>query len=186
MNYEMTENEFTRIESCTQQLDLMSSLCALILKSDNAVPIDGLGSFLFAQQEALGATLKAMQERMDAQLVLNRSAAATALVSKPATMAISADLLVRIMEVCSGAIREEKAIMELHGQIYEATVMQGEMEPWAAFDAALIRQGFDITTTVKNGGFQFTIKKAKPKKAALSQEPHKAPVRKRDRLVASA
>lgn len=185
MHYELPQDEFNRIESCMHQIDLMAGLCALITAGHNAITIEGLGSFLSAQQEALNATLKTVEERRNAQRVLNQEAA-TAIVNKPATMEISAGLLVRIMKVCSGETRDEKAVMELHDELYDATVLHGEGAPLKALYSALDSQGFDITSTIRNGDSTFTITQAKPKKAAQPKEPPKAPARKRDRLAASA
>lgn len=183
MNFELTQEEINRILSCKEQMIFISDLCCMA-EGRHGITIEGLGSFLTAQVEILQATIKVAEERKSAQWVLNQDAAA-AIVNKPATMAMTADLLVRIMEVCSGGVRDEKAVMELHNELYDATVPHGEGEPLRAFYSALYRQGFDINSTARNGISTFTIKRAKPKKAVQSPEASKDPVRKRDKLVAA-
>ena len=184
MNFELTQEEINRLQFCKDQMTFISDLC-FMTEGNHPITIEGLGSFLTAQIETLQATVNVAEERYGAQLILNKKAAA-AIVEKPAAMAITADLLVRIMKVCSGEIRGEKTVMELHDELYDATVLHGEGAPLRALYLALVRQGFDISSMTRNGASTFTIKQAKPKKAAQPHEPQKAPARKRDRLVASA
>ena len=183
MNFELTQEEINRLQFCKEQMVFISDLCCMA-EGNHPITIEGLGSFLTAQVEILQATIKVAEERESAQRVLNQAAAA-AIVNKPATMAMTADLLVRIMEVCSGGVRDEKAAMELHNELYDATVPYGEAAPLKALYLALRRQGFDINSTSVNGVSTFTIKQAKTKKAAHSPAAPAGTARKRDKLVAA-
>lgn len=71
MNYQLTETEFNAVESCLKQMDLMTDLCSLV-EGRHSISIDGLQSFLCAQQEVLHATLEAATERLHAQLASNK------------------------------------------------------------------------------------------------------------------
>lgn len=184
MHYELTENEFNRIQDSMRQMDLVTDLCSYVPQGYHALNTDGLQSFLCAQQEVLHATLKALAERQEAQRKANQNAAEVA-ASKPTVLPISADLLVRVMQVCSGAIQDDKAIMELNSELYDATVTQGEAEPLRAFYTALHRQGCNVSTVVGNGMQQTTIKRVKSMKSAQPAKPPKVATRKRERLVGS-
>lgn len=70
MNYQLSENEFFALESCMRQLDFITDLCSNISGSPS-ISVDGLQSFLCAQQETLHATTKAAEERHQAQTVLD-------------------------------------------------------------------------------------------------------------------
>lgn len=185
MDYQLSEDEFNSIYSCMHQMDLMASLCAYVPQGHHAVPTAALESFLCTQHRALQAAINAVEGRKDAERVAKQEAAA-ATASKPEPMPISANLLVRIMDVCSGGVRGEKAVMELHNELYDATIPHGEGEPLKALYLALRRQGFVISSTTTNGVLNFTIKHgSKPKKAAPSQVVPTGAARKRDKLVAA-
>ena len=70
MSYQLSEDEFNRLESCVNQIDFVTDLCSHI-EGRKEIPMDGLQSFLCAQQEALQATIKAADERASAQRALN-------------------------------------------------------------------------------------------------------------------
>ncbi len=70
MSYQLSENEFNRLESCVSQLDFVTDLCSHIA-GRKEITLDGLQSFLCAQQEVLQATIKAADERASAQRALN-------------------------------------------------------------------------------------------------------------------
>ena len=185
MDYQISEDEFNSITSCADQIDLLTSLCAYIPTGHHAITIAGLDSFLCAQNRVLRATLKALEEREEAQRKTEHSAAAAERGS-PAPPSISSELLVRVMAACSGAVSDDAAILQIHEDLFDATVMHGNGEPLKAFYAALQRQGVGINVIVGNGVCQTTITRGTPRKA---RQPTKAPrvaSRKRDRLVASA
>ena len=71
MRYQLSDNEFFILVSCMNQLDLITDLCSNISGSPS-ITADGLQSFLYAQQEALHAAIKAVEERHEAQTVLDR------------------------------------------------------------------------------------------------------------------
>ena len=70
MSYQLSETEFNRLESCVSQIDFVTDLCSHIA-GRKEITLDGLQSFLCAQQEALQATIKAADERASAQRALN-------------------------------------------------------------------------------------------------------------------
>ena len=70
MNYQLSENELNRLESCVNQIDFVTDLCSHIA-GRKEITMDGLQSFLCAQQEALQATIKAADERASAQRALS-------------------------------------------------------------------------------------------------------------------
>ena len=70
MNYQLSENELNRLESCVNQIDFVTYLCSHV-EGCKEIPVSGLQSFLSAQQEALQATIKAAEARYDAQITLN-------------------------------------------------------------------------------------------------------------------
>ena len=70
MSYQLSENEFNRLESCVSQLDFVTDLCSHIA-GRKEITLDGLQSFLCAQQEVLQATMKAADERARAQRALH-------------------------------------------------------------------------------------------------------------------
>ena len=70
MSYQLSETEFNRLESCVNQLDFVADLCSHV-EGRKEIPMDGLQSFLCAQQETLHATIKAAEERRDAQMALD-------------------------------------------------------------------------------------------------------------------
>ena len=70
MSYQLSENEFNRLESCVSQLDFVTDLCSHIA-GRKEIPMDGLQSFLCAQQETLQATIKAAESRAEAQRALH-------------------------------------------------------------------------------------------------------------------
>lgn len=184
MDYQISEDEFNSIASCADQIDLLTCLCTYIPTGSHAITIAGLDSFLTAQNRVLRATLKALEERGDAQRISNTSAAVAA-ASEPKAVSMPVELLVRIMQACSGATQGDEAVMQIHSDLYDASVMHGHGEPLKAFYAALHRQGVGINVIVGNGVIQTTVTRGTPRKA---QQPTKAPkvaVRKRDRLVAA-
>lgn len=184
MDYQISEDEFNSIASCADQIDLLTNLCAYIPAGHHAITIPGLDSFLSAQNRMLRATLKALEEREEAQRKTEHSAAAAERDSQPLP-SISSELLVRVMAACSGAVSDDAAIMRIHEDLYDATVVHGNGEPLKAFYAALHRQGVGINVIVGNGVIQTTVTRGTPRKA---QQPTKAPkvaARKRDRLVAA-
>lgn len=70
MNYQLSENELNRLESCVSQIDFVTDLCGHIA-GRKEIPMDGLLSFLCAQQETLQATIKAAESRAEAQRALH-------------------------------------------------------------------------------------------------------------------
>ena len=184
MDYQISEDELKSIASCADQIDLLTSLCAYIPAGHHAITIAGLDSFLTAQNNVLRGTLKALEERQEAQRIAAHSAA-VAERDNSARAAISPELLVRIMDACSGSTQDDEAIMQIHSDLYDATVMHGHSEPLKAFYAALHRQGVGVTTIVGNGVCQTTITRSNPKKALQPTKAPRVAARKRDRLVAA-
>ena len=70
MSYQLSEDEFNRLESCVSQIDFVTDLCGHIA-GRKEIPMDGLQSFLCAQQETLQATIKAAESRAEAQRALH-------------------------------------------------------------------------------------------------------------------
>ena len=70
MNYQLSEDEFNRLESCVSQIDFVTDLCGHIA-GRKEIPMDVLQSFLCAQQETLQATIKAAEARHEAQRTLD-------------------------------------------------------------------------------------------------------------------
>ena len=70
MRYQLSETEFNRLESCVSQIDFVTDLCSHIA-GRKEIPMDGLQSFLCAQQETLQATIKAAEARHEAQRTLD-------------------------------------------------------------------------------------------------------------------
>jgi hypothetical protein len=70
MNYQLSENELNRLESCVNQIDFVTYLCSHV-EGCKEIPVSGLQSFLSAQQEALQATIKAAEARHEAQRTLD-------------------------------------------------------------------------------------------------------------------
>lgn len=184
MDYQITEDEINSIASCADQIELLTSLCAYIPAGHHAISTTGLESFLTAQNNVLQPTLKALQDRFDAQRIPNTRAAVAA-ANKPQALSIPAELLVRIMQACSGAIQDEKAMLEVHNELFDATVMRSEPEPLWALHDALRRQGFSVSFVDGSGALKTTITRTTAKKAPQQTKTPKAPARKRDRLVAA-
>lgn len=174
LHYELSETELSRLDDCMKQLDFITDLCGHI-KGYPSLSIDGLQSFLCALQQGLHTTLKAVEERREAQQVLNEGAH-----QQPALGGISPDLLVRIMEVCSGAETSQETLAQLNDELFKAAVNDGYREAPKAFYTALQRLGYSVTTMVRNGeetiNFERSTAKDRPKTAA----------RKRERLAAHA
>lgn len=184
MDYHLSEDEFNSLESSADQIDLLTNLCAFIPKGQHAITIAGLESFLCAQQEVLRTTLKALAERQEAQRKSEHHAMATERCNR-APLAISLDLLLRIMDACSGAVQDDEAIIQIHSDLYDATVMRGHGAPLKAFHAALHRQGLGINFTMGNGVAQTSIKRVTPKESPQPAKSPRVATRKRDRLVAA-
>ena len=70
MSYQLSEDEFNRLESCVNQLDFVADLCSHV-EGRKEITMDGLQGFLCAQREALHATIKAAESRAEAQRALN-------------------------------------------------------------------------------------------------------------------
>lgn len=174
MHYELTDTELNRLEDCMKQLDFVTDLCSHIKGYPN-LSIDGLQSFLCALQYGLHTTLKAVEERQGAQQVLNEGTH-----QQPVPGGISPDLLVRIMEACSGADVGQEALEQLNDELFEAATNGAYREAQRAFYAALQRRGYNVTTMVRNG--EETISFERP----AAQARPKATARKRDRLTAHA
>lgn len=185
MDCQISEDEFNSIARCADQIDLLTSLCAYIPAGHHSITIEGLDSFLTAQKTVLRATLKALEERQETQRIASQSAAAAER-DNSAPLAISTELLVRIMEACSGATQDDEAIMQIHSDLYDTSVMHGHGEPLKAFYAALHRQGMGIKVIVGNGVCQTTLERATPKKVPQPSRPPRAGARKRERLTAAA
>lgn len=183
MEFELTQGEISNLQSCAEQMVFVSDLCCMA-EGQRSITIEGLGSFLDAQIRALKATINAAEDRHVAQLRLVREEA-KATMERSKTIAISTDLLVRVMQACSGATQDDKAIIDLNSELYEATVMHGETEPLSAFYMALRRQGYSINFLDANGVMQTTIKRVKPMKSTQPAKPPKVATRKRERLVGS-
>lgn len=184
MDYPISEDEFNSIASCADHIDLITSLCTYIPAGHHAITIAGLDSFLTAQNKVLRATLKAVEERQESQRKAAPNTAASER-SNSAPPAISPELLVRIMDACSGAAQDDEAIMQIHGDLYDATVMHGHGEPLKAFYAALHRQGVGVKTIFGNGVSQTIITRSTRKKALQPTKAPRVAARKRDRLVAA-
>ena len=184
MEFELTQGEISNLQSCAEQMVFVSDLCCMA-EGQRSITIEGLGSFLDAQIRALKATINAAEERHVAQLRLVREEA-KATMERSKTIAISTDLLVRVMQACSGAIQDDEAIVEINNELYDATVVtQGKSEPLSAFYMALRIQGYSINFFDANGMMQTTIKRVKPMKSPLPAKPPKVATRKRERLVGS-
>ena len=70
MSYQLSEDEFNRLESCVNQLDFVADLCSHV-EGRKEITMDGLQGFLCAQQETLQATIKAAESRAEAQRALH-------------------------------------------------------------------------------------------------------------------
>lgn len=182
MDYQISEDEFNSIASCADQIDLLTSLCTYIPAGHHAITIEGLESFLIAQNKVLRSTLKALEEREDAQRITNTSMTVAA-ASKPKTLSMPVELLVRIMQACSGAVQGEKAMLEVNNDLYDATVMHGEVDPLWAYHDALRTQGFSVNFFDESGALKTTITRATAKKVPQSPKAPRVATRKRDRLV---
>jgi hypothetical protein len=117
------------------------------------------------------------------QSVLGEWHAALERVEQPRGV-FSPDLLARVMEVCSGAVMDEKAIAALHEELCDTDGF-GESSSQEAFYEALRRQGYTVMAAMNNGISQFAIKRP-PSKRPQSNKSSKAPERKREKLTASA
>jgi len=174
MHYELTETELYSLEDCMKQLDFITDLCGHIT-GYTSISIDGMQSFLSALQQSLYTTLKAVEERREAQQVLSQGEH-----QQPDPGGISHELLVRIMEACSGADVGQEALAQLNDELFQAAVNDGYHEAPKAFYAALQRQGYSVTSMVRNGeasiNFERPAAQAKPKATA----------RKRERLTTAA
>lgn len=178
MSYELSEQEFWNLQGCMRQAGLMEELCSHI-SGQAPLNVEGLYFFFRTQKAALSAILEAADERSTAQLMLNQS------VSTPAIQGVSPDLLVRIMDACSGAVVDEASLVRLHQELYDATILNGESAPLIALYAALQRQGYSVGHTIMNGVAQVSITSPSSKKAPSSKQ-RKAPARRREGLTASA
>ena len=183
MEFELTQGEISNLQSCAEQMVFVSDLCCMA-EGQRSITIEGLGSFLDAQIRALKATINAAEERYVAQLRLVREEA-KATMERSKAIAISTDLLVRVMQACSGAIQDDEAIVEINNELYDATVVHGDTEPLGAFYMALRRQGYSINFLDANGVMQTTIKRVKSMKSTQPAKPPKVATRKRERLVGS-
>lgn len=184
MDYQLSEDELNSIYACMHQMDLMASLCAYVPAGHHAVPTAALESFLCTQHRALQAAISAVEGRKKAAYVAKQEATAV-IVKKPTTMTISVDLMVRVMEVCSGAMQGDEAILKIQDELCDATFVHGHGAPLRAYYAALHRQGLDINVIVGNGVCQTTLTRAAKKKAPQSAKPPKLAARKREKLVAA-
>jgi len=174
LHYELSENELHRLEDCMKQLDFITDLCSHI-KGYPSLSIDGLQSFLCSMQQGLHTTLKAVDERREAQQVLNEGTH-----QQPAPGGISPELLVRIMEACSGADVGQDALALINHELFEAETNGGYRYAQRSFYTALQRRGYNVTTMVRNG--EATISFERP----TAQARPKATARKRERLTAHA
>lgn len=174
LHYELSETELSRLDDCMKQLDFITDLCGHI-KGHPSLSIDGLQSFLCAIQQGLCTTLKAVEERREAQQVLNQG-----VYQQHAPVGISPDLLVRIMEACSGADVGQDALAQLNDELFQVAVNDGFREAPTAFYAALQRQGYSVTSKVRNGEASINFERL------AAQSKPKATARKRERLTAHA
>ena len=179
MHFELSEKEFHSLESCQQQLSFMSDLC-MYVDGVQSVSIVGLMHFLDAQKDALTAVMKAAEDRQGAQLTLSRSAADTPVQQQQT--GLQHELLIRVMEICSGLPTSEEEVMKLYDDLFDATVAQGQGELLNAFHCALLRLGYQVSYTQNEQGSQFAIKRPPTTKPQAGPKA-KAPARKRESLM---
>lgn len=70
MDYQLSDDEFSRLVSCANQIEFINDLCCCI-EGQHSLSIEGLQSFLSAQQEVLKSTVKKLEERFVAQRALD-------------------------------------------------------------------------------------------------------------------
>ena len=130
MNYQLSETEFNRIEACANQLNFVTDLCSHIA-GRKEIAMDGLLSFLCAQQETLRATIKAVDERCSAQRVMNAELGALGWVD-----------WLHALRIARGDVRHTPhgAEARITEKLHKAARIDGEMarvvEEWAATLAA--------------------------------------------------
>ena len=187
MHFELSEKEFHGLESCQQQIGFMSDLC-MHIEGAQSVSIVGLMHFLDAQKAALAAVIKSADERQTEQMRLNSEMRNAETYEPQRGLHVASDLLVRIMDVCSGATVSDEMVVKLYDELFDATVPQGQGEPLKALHAALKRLGYEVNYSLNEGVTQFTIKQPVTTKArSQTNKKPLMPARKRakERLEAT-
>ena len=84
------------------------------------------------------------------------------------------------MEACSGADVGQDALAQLNDELFQFAVNDGFREAPTAFYAALQRQGYSVTSKVRNGEASINFERL------AAQSKPKVTARKRERLTAHA
>lgn len=166
MNYLISEEALNRLESARGQLRLIVDLLTPVDSHLNQVNSNDMLEFIDAQKSSITAVLEE---------VANRPAPAPQLV--PAM--VPTDLLVRLITAASGEYIAQEDLQSLNGLLLDAASQDVAYGNAArAFYAALMRQGYDVTSTVRNGeGSMAFMRKAQPPQTMK---------RKRDKLATAS
>lgn len=176
VHYELAESDWNRLDDCVKQMTLVTDLCGHITTGAKTISVSGLESFISHQQDTLRETLRNIEERYQAQRVLNEATTGSQSTGTASGLALTAELLVRLMHACSGACIDKAELMRTHDELRDLSIQTASGELLREFYKALHRGGFTITGGVSH--FEITPPKTKVLR--------KTSTRKRERLTATA
>lgn len=180
MNYQLSDAEYFDLHECQQQMALITDLCVLNTRPAGEITIEGLGAFLSAQRKTLRDTLKAVEERLEAERVLKATQ------PEPAPqVSIPPEMLIALMDAACGATTDSDDLLGILDKIYEAGVgHRPYMDALHHYLDVLRGRGLELHTglTGDEGSRSFIARKAKRTPPA---KPGAAKPRKRERLTAS-
>lgn len=170
MEYQISETERRCLEEVSDQLDLICGCLCLADGQLQTITSNSLNTFLEQRRKEIDGVLTKLEERQDADFKLAQSLAREQeQKQKQLAQSIPPELLVRVIEACSGSVVAEQELVTLYSDLYDATVLHGRPEPFEAFGAALEKAGYKTTLEINSTGTQFTIKRTTNKARAPSK-----------------
>lgn len=119
MNYQISEDEFYRLESARDQLGFITSLLAPTRTNQGLtdVTVSQLVAFVDAQRATVERVIEAANER-EAQASAARLEEAAA--AKAPQISIAPELLTGLMDAACGALNDSEALNKLWNALYDA------------------------------------------------------------------
>ena len=167
MHYQMTEEEFNRLDAVRGQIAVMASMLSVMNTDLSCLKSTDLHDAIEAQCSTLQALLQSLEKRG-----MLRGNAGDAPQAPPG---ISPALLVAAMRAASGEEVGQDVLGDINAQLCDGALQDvGYGEALRAYYAALNRQGYAVETRVQSGTAETTFER--------QRLPVQAPRRKRSRL----
>lgn len=181
MNYQISEDEFYRLESARDQLGFITSLLAPTRTNQGLtdVTVSQLVAFVDAQQATVARVIEAANEREAQASAARREEAAAAKVPQ---VFIAPELLMGLMDAACGALNDSEALNKLWDKLYDAgTMHRPYMDALHHFIDVMRDRGLVMYVQSLDGHSSRAFVPAKPASKPKGAAPAKP--RKREKLA---